>query len=142
MEQWRLEGFGLLMWEAGFVGIAISDGAGNFIDANDGFLRIVGRTRDDLIMNRIRWKEITAPEWLIPDAEAQERIWTDGSIPMREKAYLRPDGTRVPVMVAGARLPDGLVIGLVVDITERKGLESRLLSSERDRMASVGRLAA
>jgi two-component system cell cycle sensor histidine kinase/response regulator CckA len=142
MDEWRLEGFGRLIWEAGFVGIAISDGAGNFMDANDAFLRIVDRTRDDLRMNRIRWKEITAPEWLVPDAEAQERIWTEGSIPMREKAYLRTDGTRVPVMVAGARLPDGLVIGFVVDITERKGLESRLLSSERDRMASVGRLAA
>ncbi len=139
---WRREDLGGLIWEAGFVGIAISDGDGNFIDANDAFLGIVGRTREDLRSGQIRWKEITAPEWLVTDAEAKQRVWTQGSIPMREKAYLRPDGTRVHVMVAGARLPDGLVIGFVVDVTERKTLQNRLLSAERDRMVSVGRLAA
>ena len=44
-----------------------------------------------------------------------------------EKEYIRKDGTRVPIMVAGAMLDDARSNGVafVLDITDRRQAESR-----------------
>ena len=114
--------------DANIVGVLISDMDGRVLEANDAFLRIVGYTRDDLASGRIRWTELTPPEWHAASQRAVAQLRATGSADLFEKEYLRKDGTRVPVLIAAAALTGTPIqsVAFVVDLTERKrGEEER-----------------
>ena len=104
---------------------------GPIVEANDAFLRMVGYDREDLISGRIRWAELTPPEWRDGDARAVAEIKTTGTVPAYEKEYFRKDGSRVPVLVGAASLENGTFsVAFVLDLTERKAAEEALRESE------------
>ncbi|MGH2949706.1 MAG: PAS domain-containing protein, partial [Solirubrobacteraceae bacterium] len=115
--------------DANVVGVTISD-AERMIEANDAWLAIAGRTRAELETGRLSWREITAPESAATDDRAIERLRGEGWVVPYQKEYVRPDGTRVPVLVSGVTLDaDPLrVVALVIDLSERE----RLLARERE----------
>ncbi len=45
------------------VGICFCKTTGDVTDANDEYLRIVGKTREDLEAGRVNWIELTPPEY-------------------------------------------------------------------------------
>ena len=49
--------------DANIIGIFIADREGRILEANDAFLRIVGYDREDLVSGRVRWTELSPPEW-------------------------------------------------------------------------------
>src|SRR5262249_59668603 len=57
--------------EANIIGIIIWDLEGRIIEANDEFLHMVGYDREDLIAGRVRWTDLTPPEWR--DLDVQRR---------------------------------------------------------------------
>jgi signal transduction histidine kinase/CheY-like chemotaxis protein len=66
---------------------------------------------------------------------------TTGTCTPYEKEFLRKDGSRVPILVGGARLSDdmGDAVFFVLDITERRRAQDRLRQAER--IEVVGQLA-
>jgi len=54
--------------DANIIGIVIFTLEGQIIEANEAFLRIVGYDRADLVAGRLRWTELTPPEWCDRDA--------------------------------------------------------------------------
>ena len=89
--------------DANIIGIFILAADGRIIEANDAFLHIVGYDREDLASGRLRWMDLTPPEWL----ERDERQWvpmlqTTGILQPFEKEYFRKDGSRVPVLIGAA----------------------------------------
>jgi GAF domain-containing protein len=50
--------------DANIVGIFIWDIDGRIVEANDAFLQIVGYDREDLVAGRMRWLDMSPPEWL------------------------------------------------------------------------------
>jgi GAF domain-containing protein len=56
--------------DANIIGISIRDLGGPILEANDAFLRMMGYDRDDLISGRLRWTDLTPPEWHERDARA------------------------------------------------------------------------
>jgi PAS domain S-box-containing protein len=114
---------------------------GEITGANDAFLNLVHSTREDLEAGRINWMALTPPEYAHLDRHALEEIAATGSSAPYEKEYVLTDGTRVPILLGAAAYADNPDEGVcfVLDLTERKRLETHLLQSQK--METVGRLA-
>jgi PAS domain S-box-containing protein len=143
--------------DANIIGIFLWEFEGQIVEANDAFLRIVGYDREDLVAGRLRWTDLTPPEW----HRRHEQVWTPeirmtGSVQPYEKEYFRKDGSRVSVLVGSASFDETGKQGVafVLDLTERKGAEAEARESERryrevqmelahaNRVATMGQLTA
>src|SRR5260370_31335755 len=119
--------------EANIVGIFSWNLEGQILEANDAFLRMVGYDWEDIVTGRLRWTDLTPPEWLDRD----ERHWIpelkmSGSLQPFEKEYFRKDGSRVSVLIAAALFEEGGSAGVAfaLDLSEQKRSEEALRSSE------------
>jgi PAS domain S-box-containing protein len=142
--------------DANIMGIFIWDFDGRILDANDAFLHMVNYDREDLVAGRIRWAELTPPDWRDRNNARIATHKGSGHFPPYEKEYTRKDGTRVPVLMGGATFEQGGSQGMayVVDLTERKRAEEALREGERryreaqmelahaNRLATMGQLTA
>jgi PAS domain S-box-containing protein len=101
---------------------------GRIAQANDAFLRIVGYSREEFEAGQIGWASLTPPEFAEVDRRGLEEIARHGVCMPVEKAYIRKDGSLVPVMVGAASFEDSPDEGVcfVIDITERKQVEASL----------------
>src|SRR4029077_10236131 len=82
--------------DANVIGITITDIKGQMIEANDAFLEMVGHVREDLTSGRLRWTDLTPPDWHYPTLLAISELKRTGTPPPYEKEYFRKDGSRVP----------------------------------------------
>jgi PAS domain S-box-containing protein len=128
--------------DANIIGIFIVDLGGEIIEANDAFLRMLGHVREDLVSGRMRWTDLTPPEWRAGDAKRVEALRLMGTLQPVEKEYFHKDGSRVPVLVGLARFEEtgNQAVGFVLDLTARKRAESEL--AHANRVATMGELTA
>jgi PAS domain S-box-containing protein len=119
--------------ESNVIGIFIWDFEGRILEANDAFLHMLRYGRDDLAAGRIRWTDLTPPEWHDLDARLVEENKMTGRLPPFEKEYFRKDGCRVPVLIGVATFEEGgdQGVAFVLDLTERKKAEAEARESER-----------
>src|SRR5262249_26493918 len=110
--------------DANIIGIFFAR-QGRIVEANDAFLRMLGYDREDLAWGRVRWADLSAPEWRERDLLTRELLDTTGIVPPFEKEYVRKDGSRVPVLVGATLFKQGGDEGVafVLDLTERKRAE-------------------
>jgi PAS domain S-box-containing protein len=94
---------------------------------------MVGHDREDLVAGRLRWTDLTPPEWRMH----HEEFWTPelmmtGTVQPYEKEYFRKDGSRLPVLVGAASFDQSGKQGVsfVLDLTERKRAEAEARESE------------
>src|SRR4051794_32928485 len=127
--------------DANIIGIFIADRQGRILEANDAFLRIVGYDREDLVSGRVRWTELSPPEWRERDVLIQAELSSTGVVQPFEKEYFRKDGSCVPVLIGAAMFKEGGDEGLafVLDLTERKRVEEALMRS-KDYLAEAQKL--
>ncbi len=119
------------LFEAGVAGVTISDLDGNFKEANDAFLTMLGYTRDEMLAGKLNWEVITPLDRLVPDTEARAQLKSTGFLPLREREYVHKDGRHIAALVGAAAL-DGKTecISYITDISERKRDEDALRASE------------
>jgi PAS domain S-box-containing protein len=135
--------------DANIIGILISSRKGEIIEANDAFLKMVGYDRDDLAAGRVRWTDLTPPEWRDRTSRAWTEIEMTGAAQPFEKEYFRKDGSRVPVLVGSAAFDEQRDQGVtfVLDLTERKHVEQALRDMQTNlahvvRITTLGELTA
>ncbi|MFM7425428.1 MAG: PAS domain S-box protein, partial [Elainella sp.] len=121
------------LYEANTIGVVVGDFSGLIVEANDAFLQMVGYSRTDLQQGLVSWLGMTPPEYLPLDDASIVQVKRTGIGPTYEKEYLRKDGSRVPVLLGAALLPDSpeQAICFVLDLTDRKRAEQAVLDSEQ-----------
>jgi PAS domain S-box-containing protein len=117
--------------QSDLLGIIGWDTGGGITQANDAFLRLFGYSRDDLLAGRVRWTDMTPPEYRPQDERAIEEMRVGGRHIPYEKEYLRKDGRRVPILISAAMMSGATDQGVafVLDISDRKHA-----AVERDRL--------
>jgi PAS domain S-box-containing protein len=118
--------------DANIIGIFIWDFDGRILEANKAFLDIVGYDHEDLVACRVRWTDLTPPEWRDRDARLIQEQRVTGSLQPFEKEYFRKDGSRVPVLIGVATFEEAgnQGVAFVLDLTKRKQAEEALRESE------------
>jgi PAS domain S-box-containing protein len=120
--------------ESGLFGVIFWNTDGRITDANDKFLEMLGYTREDLEAGLLNGFTLTPPEYAYIDEYSMAELQDDGvNKSAFEKEYFRKDGTRIPVILAGAMLDEKRFEGVafVLDITQRKEAEAALRQSNR-----------
>ena len=128
-------------YESGLLGVIYWNMNGEITDANDKFLEMVGYDREDLAAGRIDWGRMTPPEYRHLDEHSVAELKATGvNKKPFEKEYIRKDGTRIPIIVAGAMLDEARFNGVafVLDITERKRME-KALKERSDQLEAANR---
>jgi PAS domain S-box-containing protein len=142
--------------DSNIIGIMIWDFQGRIIEANEAILDMLGYGHEDLISGPIGWAELTPAEWVAADQDALAQVSATGSCRPYEKEYFRKDGSRVPVLIAGALFEwnrdEG--VAFIIDMTARKRAEEKLRASEQrlldaqmelahvNRVSTIGQLTA
>ncbi|SDS53730.1 AAA family ATPase [Bradyrhizobium canariense] len=140
--------------DANIIGICIFGPEGHIVDANHSFLKTVGYDREDLNTGRLRWTNLTPPEWSDRNALAHAELAATGAIQPFEKEYFRKDGNRAPILIGAAAFNKEQAVAFVLDLSERKRAEAEARESERryreaqmelahaNRVAVMGQLTA
>jgi PAS domain S-box-containing protein len=142
--------------EANVIGIVIWNLEGAITEANDAFLKMVQHSREDIVSGRVRWMDLTPPEWRDGDERAIADLKATGIVQPFQKEYIRKDGSRVPVLIGGALFEkqgnEG--VAFVLDLSEQNRAEEALRQTQDElrqtqaefahvnRVMTMGELAA
>lgn len=128
--------------ENNILGIANWNLDGRITKTNNAFLRMVGYNQEDLLMGRLRWKDLTPPEYVELNQFAIKELKEYGHFTAFEKEYICKNGSRVPVLVVGAFFSNSKESGFscILDLTEIKALQAQLIQAQK--MENIGTLAS
>ncbi|WP_394846454.1 PAS domain S-box protein [Pendulispora brunnea] len=123
--------------EAGIIGVMTADLRGGILEANSALLSMIGYTREEVLAGKVRWSDMTPPEWRSLDERAIEQLRTTGIAKPWEKEYFHKDGARIPIVLGVAMLEGSSdeCIVFIVDHSEYK-------RSEREKVELLGQLRA
>lgn len=122
------------------VGISQADLTGQFMQVNERFCEIAGRSQAELLS--LRMQDITHPDDLPHNVPLFQRMLSEGTSFEIEKRYIRPDGSLVWVRNYVSPIRDATgrplhAVAVTEDITERKRVEIALAESNQTLQAIV-----
>ena len=116
------------LFEQASDGIVLVDRDGSVLDVNPRACEVLGYTRADLVGVHVN-------EIIVQGTEAEPLSMRDlapGEMTTAERSMRCNDGSVIDVEISAKRLPDGRLLGIARDVTERKRLER-----EREQMLSL-----
>jgi len=123
-------------------GVYARDETGRFVLANRAFAEVVGMTPSEVVGQSL--KELGVPAEVAEASLAQDRVVLTTGQPLLGKEEPFVDHAGRPRIFETSRLPFSLreratVLCASVDVTERRGLEAKLLEAQK--LEAIGRLA-
>lgn len=118
-------------------GIVIADAGSRYLDANAAMCRMLGYTREELI--GLHASDIVTAGEAAHIESALHSIHSKADY-HREWQFRRKDGSVFTAEVIATLMPDGNLLGMIRDLTERKRLEAQFLRAQR--MEGIGTLAS
>jgi len=107
--------------------IMITDRHGNFLDVNSSLCTLFGYTREELL--QINVTRLIDAEQLKADPLQVDYI-ARGNPVLRERKMRHKDGTIIEVEVSAKLIPDGRLLAIARDITERKKAAEQILKEK------------
>jgi len=109
-------------------GIFLADPDGCWIEVNPAACELLGYPREELIGKHVT--DLMAPEDLAQQPLRLDAVQPEQAVMVR-RVFLRRDGARVRVEASLRRLPDGRIIAVARDLSERDRATAALEASER-----------
>jgi PAS domain S-box-containing protein len=132
--------------EADPFGMVIGNLQGELKYINPGFLKTLGYSEEEVRSGKIRWDNLTPPEFAAADAKAVEQLRTRGRCDVYEKAYLAKDGRPVPILMGASIIdtPEGKaeIAAFVTDLSPLKQAEAALRKANDELEAKVAERTA
>ena len=72
---------------------------GDIVEVNDAMVRLLGYEREEYLSGKVKWTNITPPEYRELDLKAIEQLKETGRVTPFEKAYVDKNRKRIPVLV-------------------------------------------
>lgn len=121
------------LFEFSPLGMARVSWEGKFLQVNDSFAKMIGRTVEET--HTLDYWEVTPAKYAAQELEILEIVKRDGTFGPFEKEYIHRDGHMVPIVLSGMlfRSANGeeQLWGIAVDTTDRTRAERALRESER-----------
>lgn len=121
------------LFEFSPLGMARVSWDGHFLQVNESFARMIGRTVEDV--HSLTYWDVTPRKYEEQEMKILETVREHGTFGPFEKEYIHKDGHMVPIVLSGMLItsPDGdeQLWGIAVDTTERTRAEKALRESER-----------
>ncbi|HTK09615.1 MAG TPA: PAS domain S-box protein [Ktedonobacteraceae bacterium] len=113
--------------DANILGVAVAEIQGKVLEVNDLLVDMLGYSKDELLAPAFRWQSLTPLEMQAGEILALETLEATGSISLREKTFLRKDGSRFPTLTTAAMIDQrrNLFLAIILDISDRKAAEQR-----------------
>jgi len=128
------------LFESNQDGIAFSDMEGNFVDANQAYLDMLGYTMEEY--RKLDYPQLTPKKWHKQDEEiVKNQVLPRGYSDVFEKEFIRKDGTIIAVSVRAFLIQDKKgnptgMWGIIRDITARKQAKVEL-EKHRERLEEL-----
>jgi PAS domain S-box-containing protein len=131
--------------DANILGITTWNVEGAILASNEAFLRMVQYDHDDVAAGRVSWRDMTPADWRERVERALAKVMQTGSVQPFESELFRKDGSRLPVLLAGALFEEGGNEGVAftLDLSEQKRTEAERerLRQELARLAHLNRVS-
>jgi PAS domain S-box-containing protein len=108
--------------------IMITDQKGNFLDVNTSFCKRFGYIKEELLQSNVSMV-IEAEE--VKNEPIRFDLLIAGEAILRERKMIHKNGSVIEVEANAKMLPDGRILAIARDITERKKAEKALKESEQ-----------
>lgn len=114
--------------ESNIIGVFVSNSNGEIIEANEAFLKMLGYSREEILVGRVRWQDLTLTEDLALSEHSFVELEATKIFPLQEKEYSRKDGSSISILIGGTLLREAdnnqeEVISFCLDISKRKQAE-------------------
>ena len=111
-------------------GIFLADHEGSYKEVNSAGFILLGYTRDEILQKNMR--DLVQPD----DQPIRFEELRQGKIIISKREMIRKDGSSLPVEISARQFPNGMLQGIVRDISQRKRTEALLWASE-ERFRSI-----
>ncbi len=105
-------------------GIFIIDSEGNYVEVNHAGCKILGYERNELVGKNLL--DLLPPEDVKKRPLVYSSLKKGGDPVITERRLLKKDGSLIPVEISARMLPDGRLLGIIRDITDRKKTEEKI----------------
>ncbi len=119
------------LWNSKLIGIYITDLKGIIREANDTFLALIEKSREELESGKIEILKLATPEYIASAGKNQEKFLAQRQIGPFERDWILEDGRRIASLVYASLMdePDR-ALGMVIDMEELHLTKSELRTVE------------